>query len=135
MKRWLAASIALAVLAQSWIADARPACDPGIAAWLERCSPRFELVACHRGVVVVRAPDARLDVELRARSERSFRSAGALGLSPVGQFPDWSKESEARRATLDTLASCAERDPSLPLERTAAGAEPTPLRPIRPPWL
>lgn len=135
MKGWLAASIALAVLAQSWIADASPACDPGIAAWVERCSPRFELVACHRGVVVVRAPDARLDVELRARSERSFRSAGALGLSPVGQFPDWSKESEARRATLDTLATCAERDPSLPLERTAAGAEPTPLRPIRPPWL
>lgn len=135
MKGWLAASIALAVLAQSWIASARPACDPGIAAWLERCSSRFELVTCHRGVVVVRAPDARLDVELRARSERSFRSAGALGLSPVGQFPDWSRESEARRAALDTLVTCAERDPSLPLERTAAGAAPTPLRPIRPPWL
>lgn len=139
MPRWLAAlSFALwLVLAPS--ASAAPRCDPAIEAWVARCAAtsarRLELMTCHGGVLVVRDPSARLDVELRARSERSFRAVAGLGLSPVGQFADWSRESPERRAALDALVACAERDGALPLERTPSGAAPSSLRPLRPPWL
>jgi len=125
MKRWLAALLFLASNA-----EAAPTCDASVEAWVARCG-RFELVTCHRGVVVVRDAEAKLDVELRPRSPESFRAAGELGLAPVGQFPDWSKESEPRRRALDTLAACAERE-RLPLERLLP--EPTGQTPrVRPP--
>lgn len=117
-----------------WLLAAAPACDAGIEAWVARCGS-FDIVTCHRGVLVVRAPEAKLDVEIRARSERSFRSAGELGLSPVGQFADWSKESDARRKALDALVACAERDRDLPLAQTPMGGPAPALRAPRPPWL
>ena len=143
MKAWLAsrivcAGLLVALLGWTSAASARPVCDAGIEAWVSRCAAsaerQLELVTCHHGVVVVRAPAERLDVELRARTDASFRSAGSIGLSPVGQFADWSRESEARRTMLEALVGCAERDPNLPLA-LATTATPRPPDGPRAPWL
>ena len=129
--------LALALLFAAAPAPAAPACEPGIAAWVERCQASaglpLEILTCDRGVLVVRSPEARLEVELRAKSERSFRAAGEIGLSPVGQFPDWSQESAPRRQALDALVTCASRDADLPLGSATHAASPS--RAARPPWL
>ncbi len=128
---------ALALVLVAPTASAAPVCEPELEAWVARCEKSqgqaLEIVTCDRGVLVVRSRGARLDVELRVKSERSFRSAGALGLSPVGQFSDWSGESEPRRQALDALVACANRDPGLPLG--SAARAPTRPRERGWPWL
>ncbi len=131
----------LVLCAAPSVAAAAPHCDPGIESWVARCAraerTRLEIVTCDGGVVVVRAADARLDVELRSSAVRSFVSAGEIGLSPVGQFADWSKESDARRAALKALEHCATRDADLPVDRTGAnaGSDRREPRQLTPPWL
>jgi hypothetical protein len=54
-----------------------------------------------------------LRVEVRPDSPRSFRHAGAFGVSPVGEFADWNQEPAARRQALESFVTCLLADPSL----------------------
>ncbi|MFO0564342.1 MAG: hypothetical protein U0263_01705 [Polyangiaceae bacterium] len=136
MRRWLALLLALVGCSFAERATAAQLCDPSVGSWLAACSKSegraFELVTCDRGVIVVRAADASLDVEISRASARSFRRAGDIGLAPVGQFADWASEPAPRRAALDALERCANGDASLVFSQ-AAGDEAV-LRPSRPPW-
>ena len=108
----------------------RGACERAHAPWLERCraagGPATSVVVCPPGAVVVRVqpldPSEPFDVELGAASRRSFRVAGSVGISPVGEFPDWYAEPEPRQAAFDALATCVENEASFPFGPTSPDA-------------
>lgn len=60
-------------------------------------------------------------MEMGRASARSFRAEGGVGLSPVGNYPDWKLVPEPKRRAFEQLAACAARDPSL---ITGEGAPP-----------
>lgn len=72
------------------------------------------------GMVSFDVQPGDLRLEVRLASGRSFRRAGRYGVSPVGQFADWSAEPEVRRRALDAVVGCLIADPTLPL--TGAGS-------------
>lgn len=120
--------VALAVLAAATLVVlSRPAlaapCSKGVAAWAERCSKRIGLDVrpdhCAPGLAVVslrRGQRRLLDVQIDHATGRAFHRVGSFGLSPVGDFPDWSKVRPERRQALDSLGKCIAADASLPLD-------------------
>lgn len=112
-------------------AEAGVTCQPSVRAWAARCGAR-------RGITVasVRCPAERLAlidlggepplrVELRRGGDGSFRRAGAWGVSPVGDFADWSQVDPSLRTRFDQVVACATEDPALG-DRTAMAATPAP---------
>jgi len=137
--------VAVFALALSRNARSGPRCDDQTVAWTGRCAAEQRVdmaaVACPAGLVVIelRPKDAQsYPVELSRRAE-AFRQVAGIGLSPIGQFPDWSSEPLPRRAALDALAACvAARPPESlvdaappPAARDQASAAPV----FRLPWL
>jgi hypothetical protein len=127
----------VSVLAASATAPAQGrACTEAIADWASRCAhaERIELSPSHcpPGRIVVRAEgDAPTSVELGAATRSSFRRAGEIGLSPIGEFADWSKEPPARRRALEALEACVAREPPpLGFAQPAGAAARPPV-----PWL
>jgi hypothetical protein len=114
--------VTAALLVAGSIAIASPAraqggaCADAIAGWASRCArtERIEISPSHcpPGRLVVRVGgEAPTSVEIGPAGPGSFRRAGALGLSPIGEFADWSKEPEARQRGLDALEACVTKDP------------------------
>lgn len=105
-------------------------CPGPVLAWVDACAAAqavpLETRACPGGAVIVHAgtDDAGVTVELAAASAASFERAGVIGLSPIGSFPDWSAEPEARREALAALVRCALADQSL-----FGGPAPSPIAP------
>ena len=98
------------------------ACKSVASDWLAGCPDarhlRMTRAECPPGGVVLWLDvegGHTLRVQVSEANEGSFRRAGSLGLSPVGEYPDWSKEPESVRAALDALVACAEKSPSLEL--------------------
>ena len=98
-------------------------CEQATQGWLDRCHQRsglsMRVVGCPPGRVLLHvelAPATSLDLEISRSARAPFRRVNSYGLSPVGEFADWSKEPEARRAALDQVAACLERDPALALD-------------------
>jgi hypothetical protein len=132
-------AMALWLLAASPARAAEGSCERAVGDWVARCAgkSKLEIVPSHcpPGSVVVRlGSGADLKVEIHKSSGRSFRTAGGLGLSPIGEFADWASEPEARRAAFDELTECVGSDPSLPIP---GGVDPHPRGASRTsvPWL
>ncbi|HPB97341.1 MAG TPA: hypothetical protein PKW66_15590 [Polyangiaceae bacterium] len=66
-----------------------------------------------RVIVMVGEGEYATAVDIAPASSQSFRKAGELGASPIGQYADWSAEPEARRHAFDALTSCLEQAPTL----------------------
>lgn len=92
------------------------ACAPAVVAWSRACAQRHSLTlnALHcpmPGMVLVDLAGGRpLRVELRRADARAFHREGAWGLSPVGDFADWSQVDADVRARFDRLSACVRDD-------------------------
>jgi hypothetical protein len=132
-----AALAAAVVLVGVWSGTARAdsTCGAAASAWAARCGAaedaRVIALHCEPGLlsVMVESEGESLAVDVSARSE-AFRRAGRLGLSPIGQFSDWSKTPPGLRSGLDKLARCVERGVDDEVFVTSAGPAP-PLEPLR----
>jgi hypothetical protein len=111
------------------------ACAQAHAPWRQRCSERtgvpLQVLRCPPGRVVLQAGSgpAAVPVEISPASERSFRTVGALGASPVGEFPDWLREPKERQDAFAAVVGCL-GELSLRGEIQEAPLAP----PRRPPW-
>lgn len=121
---------------------AAPPCSQEVAEWARRCAEQhgIELAPAHcpPGRLVLRlGGPAAVDVEIGPARPESFRRVGELGLSPVGEFADWSAEPAARRRAFDELSACVRSDPPLVVDAPAPRREAPPeiqgRRPL--PWL
>lgn len=107
-------------------------CAEEVTDWLARCDAAQHLtvkpLACPKGMVVVEVSALRIEI---THDRPAFRRVGPLGLSPLGDFADWSKVEPEKRRALDGLAACAENAAGLPaaMEHTYA-----PVPPKRWPW-
>ncbi len=137
---WTVAAL-LTLLATPATAGTDTACGVHAARWVDACpalSPaKLTDTLCPPGAVVLTftARDgARLELEITRARPHSFRRAGPLGVSPVGEFADWSSEPDGVRAILDGVTACAEERPQILLD--GSGGEVSAPRPApRPPWL
>ena len=96
-------------------AQSLASCERAASQWASACAEANEIslvpLRCAAGFATFRVSgvDVALDVEVRATPNEAFRRAGQRGLSPIGEFEDWSAEPESLRAAFDTVASCVER--------------------------
>lgn len=104
-------------------------CEESVQAWARGCPAIQALclhtVLCPAGGVVLEvgcAPADRLRVEVTAESPRAFRNVGPVGLSPVGQFPNWQQAPAEKRRLFALVESCIAADPSLVAPRAGPGA-------------
>jgi hypothetical protein len=94
------------------------ACPDRAREWIQKCASaeRIRIVSCPAGAVVVSITlldRSTLDVELASDATRGFHNVRGIGLSPIGEFADWSSESAAVREGLAALERCVDRDPTL----------------------
>jgi hypothetical protein len=110
------------VLVATFAASARA--DPGCAElakpWLEACSERtkLELVlrSCPDRRMIIGVPSANLDVELGAGNLKAFHRVGSIGVSPIGDFPNWGNEPDApHRKAFEAIEECVRANPAVPL--------------------
>ena len=108
-------------------------CGDRARAWTRECATRSALslspVTCLADRIVLEVAlgaQGALRIDVTARGEEATVRAQGLGLSPVGSFADWGREPATRRAALDLVAACVERDHSL-LARSAADAASRPI--------
>lgn len=91
-------------------------CAAPVVAWAERCAARVGVE-----IPAVQCPEARmalvdlggepgLRVELGRADERSFRRVGEWGLSPMGDFADWSRVDARLRDRFDRMTACVRAD-------------------------
>lgn len=120
---WLAA---LVVLLGGGAALGQSPCGAEVAPWLAACQAsqglRLQVERCTPERLVVQlAPEQAppFSVELRARAEGAFVAAGDLGLSPIGEYPNWLAEPEGRRVALQRLTRCVAETPPGFLHREA----------------
>ena len=145
--KFIALSLLVAVFAIALPRSVRAdgPCDAPTAAWARACATEQHVdmtaASCPASVVIIELrPDGAqsFSVELSRRAG-AFRHAGGIGLSPIGQFPDWSSEPRQRRAALDALAACvAAHTPEALLDTappppSAEQVSATPI--VRVPWL
>ena len=87
-------------------------CVASVVGWAARCTAqqRLEIAAVQcpeEGVALVDlggAPELR--IELRRAAGGGFRRVGAWGLSPVGDFADWSQVHPSLRERFDKVTAC-----------------------------
>ena len=128
------ASLAAALL----LAPAARACDDVARAWAARCSAgegvAVQPETCLPELLVVVASakgGAPLRVEIDRTGRRGFVHAGSAGVSPLGEFADWSKEPAPTRRAFDAVVACAARGlPEVgPEVGSAPSASPSPPPP------
>lgn len=76
----------------------------------------MRVLGCPPGRVLLHVgvdPATALVIEVSRFAREPFRSVKGYGLSPVGEYADWSQEPKARRDALDQIAACLEQDPTL----------------------
>ena len=100
----------------------RTNCPDTVVAWARTCAQTEGVTVspsvCPVGGVVLVAQSRGgrpLRVEVSRDPHRGFVHAGALGLSPVGEFPDWESAPATTRSAFDAVVRCAHRNPSLPI--------------------
>jgi hypothetical protein len=85
------------------------ACSEEQRAWAAECARTsgiaIDAARCPSGRLIVSSP-VPLEVEIR-RGDQGLRVSAGFGLSPVGEFADWSAEPASRRAAFDAIAACA----------------------------
>jgi hypothetical protein len=109
-----------------------PGCPAAITAWASGCAEaEVRAAACPAGRVVFAV--GALRVEVSRDPARSFAAAGALGASPVGEFPDWSAAPAADRAAFDALVGCLRARPGELVRALEADPAPATLRSDRVP--
>lgn len=113
---WLWVMLAVLVMGPGVAsAQGEPLCEEPVQKWASRCaSDESMTVSPHRcvsGFATFRAEHegAILDIELRAHPKGTFRTAGTRGISPIGEFADWSAAPSSLRTALDKFATCVER--------------------------
>lgn len=115
----LALVLAVMVMLIPRSAAAESPCSAQVEAWVEACAAASERSmvadACPSGMLIVRVDlgDAgELRVELRRPAEPALETIGELGLSPIGEFPQWSEAPVAIREAFADVVDCArERAP------------------------
>ncbi len=87
-------------------------CQERVQDWSARCEARrqirFAATQCpEAGMVLLDlAGDPPLRVEMRRSNATAFRRAGAWGLSPVGDFADWSRVDPRMRERFERVTEC-----------------------------
>ncbi len=116
-------------------------CDDAAHAWVRSCAAEqaisMSLESCPSGVAIVSVrpnggPPLRVEVSTKPSA---FLRVNDVGLSPIGDFPDWSREPETTRHAFDAVAACVRARPPTALIGDRP-AEPGP-RPVTAaiPWL
>lgn len=113
------AVVASLLLLMTYVADAGAqglsSCERAARQWASSCAEVSALslvpLQCASGFATFRVsgPDVSLDVEVRPTPKEAFRQAGNRGLSPIGEFADWSAAPEGLRAAFDAVAGCVEK--------------------------
>ncbi len=67
----------------------------------------MELESCPASVAIVATKDVRIEL---STSKDALAHEGGYGLSPIGEFPDWKLEPEARRRAFDAVVQCVARE-------------------------
>lgn len=131
-------------------ADELSTCGGPTQRWAGRCAAaqhldvRPEACSEHGAIFTIGIAGGTdsLKVEANRDPARSFRRVGAVGLSPIGNFPDWEREPQSLRSALDAFAACLERDADVfhpggdPLPNRAPDTGPRqPQGRGGPPWL
>jgi hypothetical protein len=142
---WIALVAVITALVAGSAAAAEPSCSPDVERWVAGCSEDASVTvkaeACSPGSLIVRARHVdghTLRMEIKATDPATFRTAGKLGISPLGEFTDWASEPPALQRSLDVVAACVlARPPDLDeLTASAPGVASEPLPPAsRWPWL
>jgi len=128
----------------AFVADARATtCDVAASQWAAECAAQGGIdvkpLRCSSGFASFRVDHrgASLDVEVRSDGGPAFRRVGRYGVSPIGEFADWSAEPEELRSAFDAFVACAAKGipGDIALPPTASGASlddagPTAHRPV-----
>jgi hypothetical protein len=98
-------------------ARAQGACESAASTWVDRCAASrgiaLEVLYCPPGRIVLHAPSGPLDVELSASADHAFSQVNGIGVSPVGEFPDWATEPDSKRGALRDVEACVAADPTV----------------------
>ena len=126
-------------------AEAQPTgCAPDLLRWADRCTRArtvaLRVVACpsHELAVLSASVDGGAAVRVEfSLGGRGFRVVGAHALSPVGEFPDWSRAPPALRDAFEQVVACAQDAPPRQMRGGAVPVIPTLSRRAhaRVPWL
>lgn len=145
-RRWL--GLAVLGLATSWGpagcrrrgSAAQAACAAPVTEWVARCASQqhFEVASTmcpEDGVALIDLRgEPRLRVELRRGAGAGFRRVGAWGVSPVGNFADWSRVHPHLQEGFDKVTACVRADENIgvagrPLRASQAAPARAPARP------
>lgn len=142
-------SLALVASAAQPAQGARAQGCPGAERWADACAHAHDLdvevVLCPPGGVILSArvgAGTPVRIEIAHQPEAAFRRVGALGVSPVGEYPDWNRAPEAVRDGFERVLACVEEDPSLDVPEgrlepagSGGGRRADSRSPPGPPWL
>lgn len=116
--QWKVLPFLVAMLAIVGSAEARseapPPCFSAAKAWAASCASSQGIdvspIHCSSQLASFRLghEGAALDVEIRSDGANAFRQVGSYGLSPIGEFPDWSSAPLPIREAFDKLTTCVE---------------------------
>jgi hypothetical protein len=116
------ARILCVLVVTSYATSARAAgeCEERAKPWILACAERAKLDIVLRGCperrLVVGVPSASLDVEMVGAEVKSFHQVGAIGLSPIGDFPNWENEPDSpQQKAFQAIEDCVRADGAVPL--------------------
>lgn len=110
----------LVVISFATSARAAGECEERAKPWMQACAERSKLEIVVRGCperrFVIGIPSVGLDVEMAGPEVKAFHQVGAVGLSPIGSFPNWDNEPNApRRKAFEAIEECVRVDAAVPL--------------------
>ncbi len=115
----------LCALAPAASAQDVAGCPSELVRWAEACgSAPPRVVECPGGHAIFAVGPGRLRVDVTRRPDGAFVSLPSLGVSPVGEFSDWSEVPAADRAAFDALVRCARERPEALVGSLAATPSP-----------
>jgi hypothetical protein len=118
-------------------------CGPSAHAWAAACTAQGEghvdALRCPPGHVVfsVTGPGSGRGAPVfvdAAAGAGGLRKIKGVSLSPIGEFADFSAAPKAVRDAFERVATCAERDPAIPLGDAVAVARPRDVPGSAGPW-
>lgn len=137
------ALLALALVLRAAVAAAQGGgCSEELQRWAARCADARHVdvrtVVCPSDELAVLSAStggAALRIEVSRGMQRGFRRVNGVGLSPIGEFPDWGAAPPALREAFARVEACT----ATPLPRRLRGSAipAPPHRPFEPraPWL